>query len=124
MPSDVPESATSMSCTASALPESSTFDVAEPDQVAEILRAAGVHHHRAGDERDLAAVGLDAPHHLGDARHRVSTRRSDDTSLLMKPKLGLSRDCTSGDDANALHAADDQIALADIAQLLAGDPRS
>ncbi len=69
MPSDVPDNATSMSCTASALPESSTSHVAEANQVAEILCAAGVHHHRAGHERDAAAGAFDAPHHVGHARH-------------------------------------------------------
>ena len=53
-PSDVPKSAYSMSCTASALPESSDVDPAAADELAEVRDAAGVDDDRPGDERRSA----------------------------------------------------------------------
>ena len=59
--------------------------------------AAGVHDDRSGDEGDPAAVGLDA--RASSRRSRAtpaSTRRSDETSLVMNAKPWRSRSWNSG----------------------------
>ena len=99
-------------------------DVAEADQITEVLRAAGVHDDRTGDKRDLPAIGLDAAHHVGDARdsglHATLRRHfvAHEAEARLVPRLHVGRH------ADALHAADDEIALADVAEFLAGHLRA
>ena len=96
MPSEVPDSAASMSWTARALPGQDHVDEAQADEVAEILAATGMDDHRPGDEGDLPPRARVSRSIAATRVTATSTRRSDDTSLLMKPKVGLSRPCRSG----------------------------
>ena len=72
-------------------------DVATTDQLVEVGAAAGVHDHRPGDEGDLAArpAGCAASSRQS-GRRWLSTRRSDEISLVMKPKSARVRSRNSG----------------------------
>ena len=93
--------------------------VAGADQAGEVRRAAGVDDDGPGHEGNLSAVGPDALHHLGHARdgsldaplrrHFVAHEREAVAVAILE----------SGDDANALDAADDRVALPEVAQLAA-----
>ena len=93
--------------------------VAEADQLGEVLDAAGVHDDRAGDDGDAAARLLTSRIIAAMRATLPSTRRSDETSLLMNAKPRRSRSRNSGSDADAVVAADDRLAGAHVAQLAA-----
>ena len=95
-------------------------DVAGADQILEVGAAAGVHDDRPGDERD-AAAGLPSTSRIIAAMRATptSTRRSDETSLVMNAKPWRSRSWNSGVDADAVDAADDAVARLHVAQLAA-----
>ena len=96
MPSDVPESADLDVVDGERVAGEQHLDVAEPHEVAEVVRAAGVDDHRPGHERDPPTARRARRIMSATRATTVSTRRSEETSLLMKPNVGLSRDCRSG----------------------------
>ena len=67
-PSDVPKSASSASCTASAVSGQDGVDVAQPDDFAEVADAARMHDERPRNENDAAAGLTHLAHHGRDLR--------------------------------------------------------
>src|SRR5207244_2340629 len=91
------------------IPCEQRLDVAAADEPAEVLDAARVHDNGPGDERDAAAGGPHVPHHGRDFSHAhfdatlgrdvVGHEREPETVALAEIRR----------DADAVHAADDQI---------------
>src|SRR6185436_8117926 len=96
--------------------------VAAADQIAEVDPAAGVDDDGAGDDGDAIAGALDVLHHRRDARD------ADLDAPLGRDLVGHEREAEAialaelGDDLDAVHAGDDEIAFADVAQLGAARP--
>ena len=102
-------------------------DEAAADQLAEVHTAAGVHHHRTGDDGDAIAGALHFFHHRRDPHH------ADLDPPLGGDLVGHEREAEPialaelGDDLDAAHADDDEVALPDVAQFSAdraGGPRA
>src|SRR4029453_12129854 len=94
-------------------------DIAMANQIAEVRAAAGVDDHRAGDEGDPLPGFPGGAHHLGNPHHPGLD------PPLGRDLIGHEREAKAiaglelGDDLDAVDAADDLVALADLAQLAA-----
>ena len=96
------------------------IDVSEANQLAEIPGAAGVDHDRPGHERDPPALRPRLPHQAGDAADRGLDPPLRRHFIAHEAERRPIARLHVRHDAHAMHPGDDQIALADVAQLAAG----
>ena len=96
-PSEVPNSAASISCTPSALPLSSACTQPPRISARQPVHAAGMHHHRPRHHHDLLLL-LERVCRTSAAvcRTAVSTWRSEEMPLAMKANASRSRSFDSG----------------------------
>ena len=119
-PSEVPNSASSASWTASALPDEQHVDPAAADQLGEVRRAAGVDDDRAGDEDDAAAGCPRFTHQRRDAADTGFDPALRRDLVRHEGEVGAVALAELRGDADAFESADDVIAGPDLAQLPAG----
>ena len=94
-------------------------DVALPDQLREVLDAAGVDDDRAGDDGDAPAGLLDVAHHLRDARHAAFDAPLGRDVVAHEGEAEPVALAELRRHADAVVAADDRLAGLDVAQLAA-----